>query len=142
MSTTSPAPVNSDKSKLSEAHFVQIPNVLLNQVAEGGLQPLDVLVFGVLHSHLGQNEAAWPSNTTVAKCLGKGVATVGRSISRLTKRGHIRREQNDRGDTARTYFLTGVKDGQVSVGKPAPPAIAPPKPVAVVTDSADDVPPF
>ena len=142
MNKITPAPMNSDASRLSPAHFVQIPNVLLIQVAEGGLQPLDVLVFGVLHSHLGQNDAAWPSNTTVAKCLGKGVATVRRSISRLERFGHIRREQENRGTTARTYFPTGVKDGKVSIGKPASPAIAPPKPVAVVTDSADDAPPF
>ncbi len=133
MPTPTPVPQQPPKARLSEAHYVQIPLVLVNQVADGDLETLDVLVFGVLYSFLGQNKAAWPSNLTVAESLGKGVTTVRRSISRLERRGHIRREQKNTGTTAHTYFLTCVKAGKVCVGKPVSPARPASNPVAVVT---------
>ena len=104
---------------LSEQHFTLIPNILINETATGQLSPLDVLVYHVLRSRLGTHQYVFVGNKSLAKTLGKGVSTIGKSLRRLEARGHIRRIQPDFNKAANTYFPTTVMAGGiVRIGKP------------------------
>ncbi len=94
-------------------NFQQIPNPLLCDAAEKKLLPIDILVYAVFQSHMGQQDSAWPSNKTVAKSVGRSVRCVQDSIARLDECGHIERATKTPFGTYHTRILTHIKDGQV-----------------------------
>lgn len=100
------------ESRLDPQFFGQVPHGLINDVAEGQLKPLDVVIYIILKEHVGQNRFAWVGNNRVARLCGASNATVRRSIRNLQRAGHIQRQTSDRESAARTYLCTRVTNGR------------------------------
>jgi hypothetical protein len=94
---------------LDEKFFQQIPNKLINDVRDETLNPLDVVVYAVFLNFRGDNEGSWPSNTTVAKAVGRSERTIQHCTKRLEKAGHIDRSQYSNKGTKFTRFTTAIK---------------------------------
>ena len=114
------APDN-QKQSLSEQHFAIVPNVLINEVANGSLRAVDVVVYIALLDHLGENSCVWASWGTIARLTGYCTKSVWRSVNRLADRGHVRRGGRSSYRTVKLVLLTRVKDSIVQRGKPLPP---------------------
>jgi hypothetical protein len=96
-----------------EGNYQMVPNTFVNDIREGKLEPIDVIVWMALKNHLGENKNCWPSNTTIAKIIGISVRTVIRSTNRLIKANHITRKGKSRFGTKFTEFQTLVKNNKV-----------------------------
>ena len=96
--------IRNSETELDPHFFQQVPNVLINDVAQKRLKAIDVIVYAVLKKHQGQNECCWAGNNTVARLCGVSLATARRSIKNLVRAGCITRRHCDTGQTARTYF--------------------------------------
>lgn len=120
---------NGTKPRLPVAGFQLIPNLLVNEIADGRLRANDVVVYLTFKAYQRGKEFAWPSNGTVAGNCGMSVSTLARCVERLETGGHLRRQRVVAGGTVHTSLKTTVEDGRVVVGVPQvtgkPPAVMP-----------------
>jgi DNA-binding MarR family transcriptional regulator len=99
--------------RFSNEHFIQIGGVLLNDLHDGKLQPIDICVYAALYSHSGSNIGVWPGIERIAKGLGVSKASVDRSLRRLVHARHISRSVKSKFNTRVTKFLTRIEGGKV-----------------------------
>jgi hypothetical protein len=99
--------------RLNEGFFTQVSNKLANDVRDGILKPIDLLVYIVFLNHQRGKDHSWPSNATVARLTNQCDRNAGRCIKRLCKAGHLLRKGKTECQTRRTYALTLAKGANV-----------------------------
>jgi len=57
--TTDYAQTQHRETRLDPQFFQQVPNVLINDVAQNRLKPIDVIVYAILKKHQGQRPYCW-----------------------------------------------------------------------------------
>jgi hypothetical protein len=93
---------------LSESNFIQLPNLLLNELRDGKLQWIDIIVYIILISFKSGKNNVYPANYTIAIMARKAESTIRASLQRLADRGHIRREILKGTKRRNIYFNTFV----------------------------------
>lgn len=90
--------------------FVQVPSGLLRDLGERKLDAWDVVVYMIIKSHCIDKPYCWHSIPSLAREISRSQSTVERAIGKLTKAGHIYREQT--GKSARTHLVSDVVNGR------------------------------
>lgn len=96
-----------------EGNFAQIPNRLFKDIARRKLHPIDSSVYAAYSTRLGENEAAWPSNKTIATTLNVSVRTIIDANNRLIACGYMERATKSKRGTKNTRLLILVKGKKV-----------------------------
>src|SRR4051794_37770947 len=79
--------------------FAQLPHDI---AADPRLTPVDVRVVAALLFWARDKASAWPSDASIAKRVGRAVATIQRSLRRLQALGFVLREKVEPSDRNRT----------------------------------------
>ena len=108
-----------NENRMINKTFSQLPNFILHELEKGFLKPIDVCLYFALKFHAGSKQVCWATIPTLARECNKCTSTIDSSISRLTKRGHIKRKQKTLNGVAHTTLLTYVDINGVTIGKPA-----------------------
>jgi hypothetical protein len=99
------------RKPIPEDTYQNVPSILLNQLREGTLEHIDIVIYALLKSHSRLTESCYPSYNCLAEEAQCSESSVGRSLRRLADAKHIRGKEKN--GTGKIFLLTDVVGGKV-----------------------------